>query len=845
MTCIVSICVELSERPSGGAGGAEVQGADQLHEVAVTSAEDPTTAPPPAKRAKTDHDEFKRDIEASLDGLEKVSRSVGLNESELILGSELVPLLLDSPHRSIHALVRRLAKSILLPSGEVPFDCVVNMVGPLFSQPLLDDLKTRISILTWNAVVLPLIQPQAAMRTLYQVYFRLLTTASHPKLQLFAAQILFRITRKADVTVSRIATLTKLRDSQSTAAGAADLPALQLQLASSSVAVFNELLSVYAEYRPDLLPMDVANAGDVSSMQPQSKPSATSPRSWRSPPPAPLRPKTRQYSVLACPDVDMWTTITAHTAASSPPEPIPSGLAKQLSIERSWSLGEHHHSAVKPATKLTAMQTISGSSPAHHISFSGAELARFEALVRKVGEGNMHDSTEESIRKIASVVDSRWLQHWLMLDANETAVQRITQWSQSLLDSLFKTPSADLMANPALLDAEQRHALQALGVLSETLLESPPSVLSFLRDFLRSWNGKSHFPEIMRLVRWLPPLPWEDLYRSILRPLGKVFFTLPSDFKATVLECFTHMLRSWLRTDWNGYHRFFAGQSRRKKFDLGFTLNPVESMSVDFNRTLYEFIRYVDQLASLSLLSETTSPNSSITDPVGVQQAILDFFDLVSRLHSRFALPFVVTPSPAIVYRCLLSSNAAALSRICGILARYKAEFDKLKTVMSPAADSTMVSSDTSSVPLAFPNGAEKIVVLNCYIWMFCGALWRSRLFIPPPEFLRDDLRLPQSILDKIRFEGISNCLGLTHAPSMLSLAKEYLEALQQATPAVPDHHVNPELIKDVVKEHYVDYLQQRRLTGLHHFLFSFIAALVRLQTQNTHPPSALPSTPQ
>jgi hypothetical protein len=824
---------ELAERPS--AGGQESQEREEDPQERGT---DLTTAPPPAKRPKTDQDGFKQDVETLLDALEKIARERGLNEMSLSVASELVPLLLDSPHRSIHALVRRLAKCILLPSGSVPFDCVVNMIGPLFSQPLLDDVKTRMSVLTWNAAVMPLIQPQAAMRTLYQVYYRLLTTASHPKLQLFAAQILYRITRKADVTRSRIAALTKLRDGQSRAS--TELPAAQLQLANSSVAVFNELLSVYAEYRPDLLPMDVHSAADSHAMQP--KPSVTSPHSWRSPPAAP-RPKTRQYSVFACPDMDLWAAVSAHSGSSSMPEPIPAGLSKQLSIERSWSLEPQSSTGPKPATKMTAIH--SKAATAHHITFSGAELARFEALVRKVGEGNMHDSTEESIRKIASVVDSRWLQHWLMLDGNETAVQRITQWSQSLLDALFKTPSAEMAANSSLLESEQRHALQALCVLSETLLETPPSVLPFLRDFLRSWDGRSHFAEIMRLVRWLPPLPWEDLYRSILRPLGKTFFTLPCESKSAVLECFTHMLRSWLRTDWNAYHRFFSGQSRRRHFDLGFTLNPVEASHVDFNRTLYEFVRYVDQLASLSLLAETTSPNSPITDPIGVQQAILDFFDLVSRLHSRFALPFVVTPSPAIVYRCLLSSNAAALSRICGILARYKAEFDKLKTVMSPAADGTLTSTDSSAVPLAFPNGAEKIVVLNCYIWMFCGALWRSRLFIPPPEFLRDDLRLPQSILDKIRFEGISNCLGLTHAPSMLSLAKEYLEALQQATPSVPDHHVNPELIKDVVKEHYVDYLQKRRLTGLHHFLFSFIAALVRLQTSTPHPPAILPSTPQ
>ena len=503
------------------------------------------------------------------------------------------------------------------------------------------------------------------------------------------------------------------------------------------------------------------------------------------------------------------------------------------------------------------------------------------------------NAREEALRHMTAVAGSRWLQHWLALDRNSSALQRCNQWAQALLDSLFKWPSQQ--QQQAVLLQEQAAALQALCALVESLHEAPPAVVAFLREFLATWDGSSHLSLIVRLLRWLPPLPWEDLFALALRPIGKLFFVLPARSKALLLDTYAQLLRQWLQIDWAAYHiqgftrqhapvspvkqqqgGMSSPQQQRsavppspqlRPLDLGFTFNAVESTQVDFYRTLYELVRYVDQLAALALHSETASPAAASADHVAIQHAILNFFDIVSRLHSRYKVPFVVTPSPAVVYRCLLAGNAAALSRICGILARYKAEFDKLKTMMAPptAAAASAALAAAAAVgapppamtpPLSFQNGAEKINVLNCYIWSFCGALWRQRLFIPPPDFLRDELLLPPDVLEQIRFEGMSSCLGLTHAPAMLSLAREYLNALHAAldnsnNPAATDSTssaaaaaaaasnqdltlMKPEMIKDVVKEHYVEYLQQRGLHGLHNFLFSFIAALVKL-SNNLH----------
>lgn len=790
--------------------------------------------PPPPKRAKIDTDSglqlYVGEIADLVAELEGVASTHGLTQIQLISASELVPLFLDSPHSQVSAFVRRLSKSILIPRENVPFDALVNVLGPLSQTQLLEDPKTSVALLKWAAVVCPLVCPQLALRTVHQLFFRLLTMTSNNKMRFYAAQVLFKITRKSDVTPSRVAALLRLRDGTF---GTDPESAALLLGAATGLAPLHDLIALFQDFRPDFFVADASRSGPHALLSPlKSKSTAASAVAWNHPIKSPRVKSNISPAALLCPDPHLWSlALKLRTTAASFPESIPGGLPAQSAFDLGWNISSSASAAADRVETgiATAATTAINSSPNHdaELKFVPASLSRFESFVRNI-DGAGSSSAESAFRSVAAAGSNRWLQHWLRLDRHVSAIQRISTWSQTLLDSVFVGPASD-----AKLALDQRSALQSLRSLSEAMNEAPPAVVSFLRQFLKTWDGFCFGEEVLGLLRWIPPLPWEDLYGNILLPLGKLFSSASADLKTSMIICFTRMLRGWLRFSWGTYHKHMATRSRRP-LDLGFTFTSIEGREVDYHRTMYEFVRYVDQLGSLALLAETSSPNSSFADPVGVQQAILDFFDLVSRLHSRYGLPFVVTPSPAIVYRCLLSSNAAALSRICGILARYKAEFDKLKSVMVPNTDGT--SSDPASMPLAFPNGAEKIVVLNCYIWMFCGALWRSRLFIPPPEFLRDDLRLPASILDQIRFDGLSNCLGLTHAPSMLSLAKEYLDELQEASSDPRERHarVSPDLIKDVVKEHYVGYLHQRRLTGLHNFLFSFIAALVRLQTTLT-----------
>ena len=90
----------------------------------------------------------------------------------------------------------------------------------------------------------------------------------------------------------------------------------------------------------------------------------------------------------------------------------------------------------------------------------------------------------------------------------------------------------------------------------------------------------------------------------------------------------------------------------------------------------------------------------------------------VSKLAAGYGVGFVVEPSSSVVYRLLCGGNAASLSRLCGILARYKKEWEKQRAR----------SRATGRIQL------EGVSITNSYIWDLCNSLWRGNLFPAHPS---------------------------------------------------------------------------------------------------------------
>jgi len=109
-----------------------------------------------------------------------------------------------------------------------------------------------------------------------------------------------------------------------------------------------------------------------------------------------------------------------------------------------------------------------------------------------------------------------------------------------------------------------------------------------------------------------------------------------------------------------------------------------------------------------------------------------------------------------------------SVSRMCGVLANYKIEFDNFKQNFPP-----------DKIPeLKFGNGINEINILNEYIWCFCVSLWRSGIFQQNNHSFNDSFNLDPETIEKLSgtVSELSNCLSITHSLPFCSLAREYLD---------------------------------------------------------------------
>lgn len=85
---------------------------------------------------------------------------------------------------------------------------------------------------------------------------------------------------------------------------------------------------------------------------------------------------------------------------------------------------------------------------------------------------------------------------------------------------------------------------------------------------------------------------------------------------------------------------------------------------------------------------------------------------------------------------------------MCGVLARYKGEFEKRKEVkvlqltsqVKKELNGNSIEVNTSKIN----QGMKKISLLNAYIWTFCSALWRNKLLIDENETVQDLYFIPK-----------------------------------------------------------------------------------------------------
>ncbi|RUP50559.1 Mis6-domain-containing protein [Jimgerdemannia flammicorona] len=324
------------------------------------------------------------------------------------------------------------------------------------------------------------------------------------------------------------------------------------------------------------------------------------------------------------------------------------------------------------------------------------ELSGFKDLAR-------HIDRLELPNQLASVLDNRLLQHLVVCNPEETVIARISHWlGQCIMDVVFWR---DQTAENRTIFGE---LLEKVVRLTEFTKELFPVFETFLNSYIRSWDGIEHQQEIFKLISFVRPTSYEDLYGRFLKPLHRLFYVSPALWKSKLILTCTEWLKNWSLHYWGGH-------STRRRQQQGSEASALEdelegmfaglSFKIDYFKTMREFIMHVDLTCVMGLELEN--------DDVSVQHATLSFFELVSSMSLEYNIPEIIIPSFVVVHRCFFSISGMAMSRMCGIVAQYKVAFEE--------------NERRKDREWASAYSREYVNHFNSFVMDICNCLWRNR----------------------------------------------------------------------------------------------------------------------
>lgn len=80
-------------------------------------------------------------------------------------------------------------------------------------------------------------------------------------------------------------------------------------------------------------------------------------------------------------------------------------------------------------------------------------------------------------------------------------------------------------------------------------------VATFLKEYLKIWNGIDFQKIIFDLITYVKPGDFSEIYQTILLPLYKRFYVHNVTWKAKLVLCYTEWLKNWALLDWRGHTR--------------------------------------------------------------------------------------------------------------------------------------------------------------------------------------------------------------------------------------------------------------------------------------------------
>ncbi|KAI4865341.1 Mis6-domain-containing protein [Hypoxylon rubiginosum] len=274
--------------------------------------------------------------------------------------------------------------------------------------------------------------------------------------------------------------------------------------------------------------------------------------------------------------------------------------------------------------------------------------------------------------QLIAVLGDPLLQKLLALKPHAEAHRRASNWLSSY--------GQDLMSGESGIDpADGLDMLQTYVSSTKTF---PPIFFIFFNEYLKIWDGHSGRDFVLTILSYMPLVNFSELFTGIFQPLEAKILDNTINSQLQLFEFYTNLLRRWT-----------------------IFLASLEQKSAQASTIVADLVAHVNNLC---LTIAQTSPTAS------THSRILDFYDETAILasnpklqhHTRIMIP----PSP-LVYILHFSLSPSILSRLCGILSKYKQGFQK-----------AMATSRSEYTP-------TYINEFNGFLMDICNCIWRSRAF--------------------------------------------------------------------------------------------------------------------
>ncbi|CAI2174606.1 2651_t:CDS:10 [Funneliformis geosporum] len=379
--------------------------------------------------------------------------------------------------------------------------------------------------------------------------------------------------------------------------------------------------------------------------------------------------------------------------------------------------------------------------------------------------------------QLASVLENRMLQHIVVCNPEKVIIARISYWlEQCLMDLVYWND------NTVEIKALFNSLLTKIVALTE--------FMKFLAKYVQTWDGIEHQEAIFKLLSLLRPVPFKQLSNEFLIPLQKLHEKSTPNWKAKLIHCYTNLFTHWiLHQETNTHQENYEGEI--ENFENSFLKLSTEG---DHSKTIQEFINHINQLSLTSL--------ESTNDDIEVQHAIFSAFETIANLQLNHNWDMIIIPSSSIVYRAFFSSGMS-LSRICGIVLRYKEAFDK------------------------FEKGSRRIRMRHNHDKNAKG--------------FQLDEDIIQNLQEIYNENWVFSC-SITHLPSLAALSKSCVQDLEDSSQNITKKLASPvtqfslketgglQMTYTDYRVHFLNELHELGFIGIHEFLYQSLTSLSKLK---------------